>query len=231
MPTSLTALLVALVLGPGAAPAPPPAVTVDQAVDGVEARYAKVTDFKASFRQTVTRKALPRPRKHRGMVYFKKPGMMRWDYTQPEKTYYISDGEVLWSYTPEDRVVYKVPVKDSELYGALKFLFGQGKLRQEFDVTLGAPSGGLVTLDLAPKVKQSNYKRLSLRVDPTTFEIRETELVDPLDNVSRVTFEAPQYEELNAKAFKFTPPAGVRVQDLQAGGRTPAAPAPKKATP
>jgi outer membrane lipoprotein carrier protein len=209
-------------------------VTVAQAVDGVEAFYKKVSNFKATFRQEVKRKAMPRARKHRGIVYFKKPGMMRWDYTQPEKNYYISDGEVLWSYTPEDRVVYKLPVKDSELYGALKFLFGQGDLRKEFDVSLGAPAADLVTLELRPKVKQSNYKSLTLRVDPKTFEIKQTELVDPLDNVSKVTFAGAVYEELNAKAFKFTPPAGVRVQDLQTGRPSPApgdAPPATKVTP
>ncbi len=219
------ALLVAL---PGRAPAQPAVAavpSVEQLVDGVQARYEKVTDFKANFRQVVKRKHLPRPLNKRGMVYFKKPGMMRWDYTQPEKVYYVSDGSILWSYQAEDKLAYKMNVKESELYGSLKFLFGQGNLRGEFNIARGKAEGGTVALELTPKVAQSNYKKLVLLVDPKTFEIRETELVDPLDNVSRVTFENIKYETLDPKGFKFEPPKGVRVQDLQSPGGTAGDPA------
>lgn len=193
-------------------------VTVDQAIDGIHAFYSKVTDFKARFRQTVTRKHLPRPLKKSGMVYFKKPGMMRWDYTQPDKVYYVSDGSVLWSYEPDEKVVYKLDVRESELYSALKFLVGQGDLRAEFNITLEAPEDGLVVLKLTPKAAQTNYKALRLMVAPQTFEIRGTQLVDPLDNVSHIVFEGASYDDLKPEGFKFKVPKGVRVEDLESRG-------------
>ncbi len=236
-------LLLILLSALGAAPAPTPgetptpartpgaatsaaqaqAVTLDQAVDGVQRFYEQVTDFRATFRQEVKRKSLPRTRVLQGKVFFKKPGMMRWDYSQPERVLYVSDGEILWSYQPEDRLVYKMGVRDSELYNALKFLFGQGNLRKEFDLRLLPPDAqaDLVRLELTPKHTQSNYKRLVLAVDPARFEIRETELVDPLDNVSRIRFTKPSYEPLKASGFHFTPPKGVQVQDLQAPSARP----------
>jgi len=196
----------------------PEALTLDQVVEGLQAKYETVGDFKATFKQVVKRKHLPRPLKKQGTVYFKKPGMMRWDYTQPDRVYYVSDGEVLWSYQPADKLVYKLGVKNSELYSTLKFLFGQGNLRDEFHITHGGVTDGLVALQLKPKVPQSNYKSLTLRVDPETWEIRSTELTDPLDNVSTVTFIDPVYAELKVAGFKFTPPKGVHVEDLQARG-------------
>jgi len=215
----LATLVCSFILGePTKAPAAP---TLDQVVDGIQKRYQEVTDFKASFKQVVTRKHLPRPRKNRGKVFFKRPGMMRWDYTSPEKVYYISDGDILWSYQPEDKIAYRMRVKESELYQALKFLFGQGDLRKEFNLSLGQSRGGLSQLELKPKVPQSNYKVLRLFVDSVTFDIKTTELVDPLDNVSRVTFDKVSTDTLNPKAFSFKPPAGVRVEDL---ARTPARP-------
>ena len=148
---------------------------------------------------------------------------MRWDYAQPDRIYYVSDGEVLWSYQPADKLVHKLRVKDSELYSALNFLFGQGDIRKEFNLAFGASRDGLVALTLTPKVSQSNYKTLTLHLDPATWEIRTTELVDPLDNVSTVSFVDPSYDVLKISGFKFTPPKGVRVEDLQAhrGGTTP----------
>ena len=196
-------------------PASAESITLDQAVNGLQGTYEKVTDFKATFKQVVQRKHLPRPLKKQGSVYFKKPGMMRWDYAQPDRLYYISDGETLWSYQPEDKLVHKLRVKESELYSTLKFLFGQGDVRSEFKVRLGEAQEGRVALVLTPKVNQSNYKTLTLHLDPKTWEIRETVLIDPLDNVSRVTFIDPSYDTLKAEGFKFTPPKGVRVEDLQ----------------
>ncbi len=194
--------------------APAPTLTVDDVVARVKTVYSKVTDFKASFKQVVKRKHLPRPRKSRGKVFFKAPNMMRWDYLAPEKVYYISDGKVLWSYQPEDKIAYRMSVKKSELYSALKFLFGQGDLKKEFKVKLGKPSKGLIELRLKPKKRQTNYKRLALFVDAKTFQIRKTQIVDPLGNLSTVTFSKPEYKPLNAKAFGFKPPKGVKVEDL-----------------
>ncbi len=209
------------------APAPTAAsLDLDQLIDGVEAFYAKVTDFKASFKQVVIRNHLPRPLKKSGTVYFKTPGMMRWDYTQPDKVYYISDGKILWSYQPADRLVYKLRIQDGPLYNALKFLFGQGNLRKDFHTVLGKPDGGQAALVLTPKVgggvAPSNFKSLTLFVDPATFRIVRTALVDPLGNVSRISFQNPTYKPLKAKGFQFTPPAGVRIEDMAAratGGR------------
>jgi outer membrane lipoprotein carrier protein len=197
---------------PTAVPQP---VTLAQTVAGVQAFYAGVTDFKASFSQIMQRRHMPRPLHKTGTVFFKRPGMMRWDYLQPDRVYYISDGATLWSYEPSEQVVYKVPVKDSELYGALKFLFGQGDLQAGFEVVLGTQTGDHVTLELTPKDKQSAYKRLLLHVSVGSWQIVKTELVDPLDNVSQITFEDVTYEPLKPEGFKFTPPEGVRVQDFQ----------------
>jgi len=233
---SLLAAFIALTLTPGAAPDAAPAadaVTLDQAVAGVQKFYENVTDFSADFKQKVKRKNMPRARKLKGRVGFKKPGMMRWDYRQPEKVLYVSDGKTLWNYQPEDKIAYKLNVKDSELYNALKFLFGQGDLKKEFNVKLLKAKKGLVRLQLTPKVKQTNYKNIELHVDPVKFEIRTSILTDPLGARSTVNFSNIKYDKIDAKVFTtFKPKKGVRIQDLttKAGGKK-AAPAPKKAEP
>lgn len=212
---------------PSSAPAPTPPLTaksataLDQLIDGVEARTSQIVDYEASFHQEVTRKHLPRPLKRSGTVYFKKPGMMRWDYRIPERVYYISDGEVLWSYEAREKLAYKLPVKNSELYSALKFLFGQGQLREEFTIQQVAAPEGLRGLQLTPKVPQSGYTRLVLEVTPDTYEIRSTILFDPIGNESRIRFENAKTDKvLKESAFRFTPPAGVRVEDLTRSAET-----------
>jgi len=207
---------------------------VDRAVQGIEAFYNKVTDFKADFAQEVRRAHLARPLKKSGHVFFQRTAdaagagqsRMRWDYTQPDKVYYISDGEVLWSYEVATKQAIKMAVKDSELYDSLKFLFGQGDLRASFDITAGPQKDGLVGLVLVPKAGQQDYKSLTLYARPETWEIARTELVDPLDNVSTITFTNARYEPLKADGFKFTPPKGAQIQDLTQ--RVPTPPKPDK---
>ena len=48
-----------------------------------------------------------------GTVYFKRPGMMRWEYDAPEKKLFIVDGKTAWFYVPYDRTVTKAPMKQS----------------------------------------------------------------------------------------------------------------------
>ncbi|MBD88863.1 MAG: hypothetical protein CL940_00810 [Deltaproteobacteria bacterium] len=200
---------------PAALPEERSASALDQLIDGVEERTSRISNYEAKFHQEVTRKHLPRPLKRSGTVYFKKPGMMRWDYQIPERVYYISDGQVLWSYEAREKLAYKLPVKNSELYSALKFLFGQGKLREEFSIRQVAATKGLLGLELTPKVPQSGYTKLVLEVSSETYDIRSTILFDPIGNESRVRFENAKTDKvLKEAAFRFTPPDGVRVEDL-----------------
>ena len=228
------ALLAALTLPSGAARAGD-GDALEKAIKGIESFYGKVTDFKADFQQEVRRAHLPRPLKKAGHVFFQRAGSdapkMRWDYTEPERVYYISNGEVLWSYEVATKQAIKMGVKDSDLYDSLKFLFGQGDLRASFVITSAGDKDGLTGLVLKPKGGQQNFKTLTLWAKPDTLEIKRSELIDPLDNASLITFVNAVYTEtLKPEGFEFKPPKGATVQDLtkaQPGD----APIPKPAPP
>jgi chaperone LolA len=211
-----------------ATPARADQATLDTAIGAIEGFYAKIEDFKADFQQEVKRAHIARPLKKSGYVYFSKPGKMRWDYTQPDKVYYVSDGDILWSYEVATKQAIKMGVKDSELYDSLKFLFGHGDLRASFDTRLGPTKEGLQALILTPKSGQQNYKSLTLWVKLSSGEVAKTELVDPLDNVSTITFSGMSYDKLKPEGFKFKPPKGATIQDLTKGlAPPPEAPTPK----
>lgn len=181
----------------------------------VQAFYEKTTDYRASFRQVVTTRSPRRTFTRRGTVYFKKPGMMRWDYKIPDEVFYVSDGEVLWSYEVEEGVAYRLPVRRSDLFEALRFLTGAGDLTRDFDADVEKPiDSGLVPVRLTPKGDERMFRSVTLFVDPVTGETRETEVVDPTGNVSHLWFEGPSYAPLPAEGFRFRPPEGVRVEDL-----------------
>ena len=61
--------------------------------------------FSASFVHTYRGGALRTQTRETGTVEVKKPGMMRFVYTAPERKEFISDGRKIYSYVPEDRQV------------------------------------------------------------------------------------------------------------------------------
>lgn len=181
----------------------------------VQAFYERSPNYKASFRQVVTTRSPRRAFTRKGVVYFKRPGMMRWDYRVPDEVYYVSDGEVLWSYDVEEAVAYRLSVRNSKLFHSLKFLTGTGKLDEDFVTRAEAPlASGLVPVVLLPKGSERSFKSVTLFVDPKTGETLETEVIDPLGNASHLWFESPSYEPLPADRFTFRPPEGVRVQEV-----------------
>lgn len=202
-----TILTLLMALGPGS--------DAGDLASGIQGFYKERQDFAAEFTQEIERPNLPdRPLKKRGRVFFKKPGLMRWDYLEPDKVYYISDGEVLWNYIPESALAYKLLVKDSELFYALRFLYGEGDLVGDFHVSAGATEGGLSRLVLKPRGDEQTFKEVHLLADPATFEIKETIVIDPAGNESRIRFTKLSYSPLKTKDFRFKAPKGVRVEDL-----------------
>ena len=218
----LVSLLMAMAQAPAAAP-PAPAVggarlDVKAVVAEVQKRYDSASDFRARFTQTLTSSAMSRKTSSSGEVMFKKPGRMRWDYEKPDKSSYISDGNLLWLYEPDDKQAFKQDLKASQLPAALAFLTGKGKLATEFDITFAVKPGYGTPADhvlsLSPKTAQPQIKTILFVVDPKTFDVRESVIIDGQSNVNDLTFSDIRVNtRLPDTQFKFTPPAGVRVID------------------
>ena len=63
----------------------------------------------------------------------RKPGKMRWDYSQPAGKLFVSDGKFLWLYTPAENRVEKMKLKESEdMRAPLAFLLGKLDFDKEF---------------------------------------------------------------------------------------------------
>src|SRR5512135_3165545 len=75
----------------------------EEVLSEIQNRYEKTNDSEANFIQEYLGKGMKQS-KGEGKVYFKKKGMMRWDYTVPKQKM-ISDGHTLWYYQPEEKQV------------------------------------------------------------------------------------------------------------------------------
>lgn len=196
-----------------AAPARPPTA---ETVAKIQQVYEKTASLKAKFAQVMS--GPMGKRQASGTVLLKKPGMMRWDYEKPEKKLFVADGTTLWVYEPEDEQAYKQPLSSSQLPAQVSFLFGRGKLSDEFEITyldgqsLGEP--GDLVLKLVPKVASAQYRYLVFVVSPSTFLVKETVLYDQQGGQNDIAFSTV---EQNPKAgidnarFQFSPPANTKI--------------------
>ncbi len=186
---------------------------VGQVVDGIQKFYADAQDLQANFTQRYTYLVYDRVQISSGVVYFKKPGMMRWDYQKPEPKVFVADGQTLWVYEPAENQAFKRKLDSSQLPVALTFMSGQGKLTDEFDAKLvEAPDASSLAVELVPKRHAGDYKSLRLTVDAKSYAVKTSTVVDPVGNTNELVFaDMKTNVGLPDAGFKFRPPEGVRV--------------------
>jgi outer membrane lipoprotein carrier protein len=218
----MSSWLLALFALAGTPPAPPaPAAKAEplpQVIQRVQKRYETAGDYRAKFTQKYTYAATGRERTSTGEVLVKKPGRMRWNYAGPEPQMYLASEGTLWVYEPEAKQAYRQDLKASQLPAAVSFLMGKGKLSDEFDISVAKelPYGDPQDhrLALKPKKPQSAYKAIYLVVDPKTYLVRQSVLINTQGDVNAITFsEVKVNTKLADSLFKWTEPPGTRIID------------------
>ena len=186
----------------------------DALAKALQARYQTVQDFTADFVQTYRGGVLRTETRERGTVSVKKPGRMRWIYTSPERKEFVSDGQKIYSYIPEDRqvTVSNVP-SESEAPTPVLFLAGKGDLVKDFTAaTAESPVAGSIALKLTPRKSEPEYEYLIVAVDPATLQIRALTTRDRQGGESTLRFEnLKENKGISDKDFAFRIPRGVDV--------------------
>jgi outer membrane lipoprotein carrier protein len=64
-----------------------------------------------------------------GIVYFRRPRKMRWEYQSPENNVFLVDGKTAWFYVPADHTVTRVPArKSADMRTPMALLAGEMKV-------------------------------------------------------------------------------------------------------
>jgi len=200
-------------------------LSLDEVVAKVQEQYEMHSDFKASFLQESIIKSLGKKQQAEGVVYFKKPGKMRWVYRQPTQQEIISDGKSLWTYRPEDNqvIVARMP-QAFQSKAPTTFLAGIGNLKRDFQARFfKEPSSGKdYSLELIPLEAQGSLEKLFLIVERETFKILQAKVQDVMGNVTQMNFSKIQFDNhLSDSLFTFTPPKGVEVFNMPGSAPAP----------
>ncbi|MDI6763465.1 MAG: outer membrane lipoprotein chaperone LolA, partial [Thermodesulfobacteriota bacterium] len=160
-------------------------ITAQAVLTEIQNQYEKTADFEANFAQEYIGKVMRQSQKGEGKVFFKKKGMMRWDYRLPNQKI-ISDGQTLWFYQPEEnQVLISHADKMIKEFG---FLVGEGDLRRDFKLININESPSQkedhIDIEIAPKESHSAVSKLSLTVDRKTYFVIQVDVFDGLGNVT-----------------------------------------------
>jgi outer membrane lipoprotein carrier protein len=182
----------------------------------VQQRYNGIKDFQGDFVQSYEGGVLRTKTTERGTIAIKRPGRLRFTYTKPDRKEFVSDGARLYTHLVADKQVIVSPAPTAEDGDVpAMFLAGQSDLARDYIPSftpLPGAATGLLTLQLVPKNKESEFESLGIGVDPKTLQIQFLTAVDKQGGRSSFTFSnLKENRGLSDKEFEFRIPRGVDV--------------------
>jgi outer membrane lipoprotein carrier protein len=192
-------------------------VDVARTLKGIEARYNGAQTIEVGFSYTYTFRN--RKTVEKGTLFLRKPGKMRWQYSEPAGKLFVSDGNFMYSYIPEEGRAEKTKVKESDdMKAPLAFLLGRLDFQKDFreyrTSPQPGPQGDEVFITALPRSDQMPYTEVSFLVAKDS-TIRRLIVKGQENSVMDFTFEGEKRNPPVADAmFHFTPPKGVDIVDL-----------------
>lgn len=190
---------------------------IDETVNRLQQIYEQTQDFQANFVQETTVKSIRKTDVEEGLVFFKNPKQMLWDYKKPKTKKLIINAQKAWLYLPQDKAVYaQESDKIFKSEALIKFLSGLGKLRNDFTIKYAVPNAtdknGNYLLQLYPREKGTSYQYLQMTISRNDFHILQVSFDDVMGNATRLKFSGIKMNSgLSSKLFQFQPPPGVSV--------------------
>jgi len=190
---------------------------LEETINRLQQIYENTHDFQAGFVQETTVKSIRKTEVEEGIVYFKSPKQLLWDYKKPKPKKLIINASKAWLYLPQDKTVYVQQADQifkSEAF--IKFLSGLGKLNDDFTIKYATPNAtdkkGNYLLQLYPREQSASYQYLEMTLEKDKFHILQVSFDDVMGNSTVLKFFGIKMNvSLSAKMFQFQPPAGVSI--------------------
>lgn len=179
--------------------------------DRIDHHYNSLRSLQLDFTQNYA--GMGMNRRESGVLLLKKPGRMRWTYSNPAGKLFVLDGRNAYFYSPGDSTAQRVPAKDlNDLRSPLRLLLGHTKLEKEMNNLAISPNAdGTWTLTGIPRGLEKRVSSFSLTANTEgviqSMQIDET---DGVRNTFTFTNQQPNAPAPNSD-FVFTPPAGVTI--------------------
>jgi outer membrane lipoprotein carrier protein len=191
---------------------------VESVVTGLQRRYASAETVTGAFQQSYRAPGINQAES--GIFKMKRPGLMRWEYQQPEAKLFIADGREVFLYSPLDRQVTVQPFSASDIHGTpLELLLGGVDIRKNYsasaELRLKPVEQQTTMIRLTPRSATGDYEFLLLEIDAKTSDLRRLVIHEHSGNTSEFLLSnIVMNVKMNNKEFQFKPPKGVEVVRL-----------------
>jgi outer membrane lipoprotein carrier protein len=183
--------------------------------DGVDKHYNGLASLEAGFSETYHGGGLARSES--GTMWLKKPGKMRWEYNNPVKKLFVTDGKTAWFYVPGERQARRAAVKSlDDLKSPLRYLLGHTKLEKEFSSLSFATGERLdrptdIALSGVPKGTEDRISKVIIEITPDS-RISRISIYSLDGSVTDFRFESERDNvPIRNERFQFQPPPGLEV--------------------
>ena len=109
--------------------------TAEEVAKKTEERLRSYRSFQARFEQTYFSSTVSTPLKEKGNFYFKRPDLMKWEYTDPEEKFFLVKDDIFWDYNREENQLIKYSLtKEGQESEILSLLSGQMRILDNYSV-------------------------------------------------------------------------------------------------
>ncbi len=178
----------------------------------VEKRYNGAKTLQVVFEETL--KSQGRTRTETGELFLRKPGRMRWQYTQPPGKLFVSDGKTVYFYSPETRRAEKMKLKETEdMRAPMAFLLGRLDFDKDFGEYRTSPKAGALMVTAIPRSEKMPYREVSFLVGDDS-RIQTLIVTGQDSSVLHFSFSAEKVNPpIAAERFRFELPPGAEFVD------------------
>ncbi len=182
----------------------------------LENRYNNIRTLQIDFEQTFWFSTQPAARRmEAGTLTLRKPGRMRWEYREPAKKLFLSDGKNVYFYTASANRVERSKLKETDdMRAPLAFLIGKLDFQRDFREYRTRTDGAGRWITALPKSDKAPYREVEFLL-LADFQIARLKVVGQDQSVMEFVF---RNERLNPpvedRLFQFEMPPGAELVDV-----------------
>jgi outer membrane lipoprotein carrier protein len=203
----------ALVASGPAAPARAAPPALDALVAGHCRARAETSTLRTRFVQTRTFAALGEEERSSGLLYYRRPDSLRWEYEQPDRSWTVMRGRRGWAVFPSIRQVQAFDLggeRAEAVLSAVGFAACGPDFARSFEIARG-PTGadGRPVLSLTPRRPElaATFSRIDLALDPRDLLPRRVVLHEAGGDTVRLELvDLRRKVPLDPSLFEFTTP-------------------------
>lgn len=182
----------------------------------VENRYNNIKTLQVDYRQDFQFASQPSAkRSETGVLYLRKPGRMRWEYRDPARKLFLSDGKDVYFYSPSSNRVERSKLKETEdMRVPLAFLIGRLDFNRDFREFHTKSIGQDLWIESYPRSDKAPYRQVDFLLTPNN-QITRLRIYGHDQSIMDYVFSNEKLNPpINDSLFQFQIPPGAEVVEL-----------------